>query len=305
MKLQVLSNINYPIGNLINFELQQASEVRIAVAFMKVTGIKVIENSMKSCLQNNGKIEIITGLDFKTTDPKSIQYILNLKKDFPNLGFYCYGDKQNNKTNIVFHPKIYLFSNQKEKTSIIGSTNLTGGGLTTNFEVNTIIKEDKPQYFSQLEAIYNSVKFTDTIFTPDEEYLMRYSWIYKAIEKNETKALEDKKVKKEILVIKKKEEELPGTIPTMKQLIIEAIKQLSKGQNEYVSLQAIGDYVLKIIENQKLNYSMKNYRQILRKCIYFDLVGYGGQYNKELFETKGKFSGLFKLTSKGYEYKGR
>jgi HKD family nuclease len=305
VKLQILSNINYPIGNLINFELQQANEVRIAVAFMKVTGIKVIEDSIKSCLRNNGKIEIITGLDFKTTDPKSLQYILNLKEDFPNLDFYCYGDKQNNKTDIVFHPKIYLFSNQKEKTSIVGSTNLTGGGLMTNFEVNTIIKEDKPLYFSQLETIYNSVKFTDTIFIPDEEYLLKYSGIYKAIEKNENKALKDEGIKREIREIKKKEEELPGTVPTMKQLIIEAIKTLSLQQEEYVPLKNIGDYVLQVIQNKNLNYSMKNYRQILRKCIYFDLVGYGGQYNKELFETKEKFSGLFKLTKNGQEYKGR
>jgi HKD family nuclease len=305
VKLQVLSNINYPIGNLINFELQQANEVRIAVAFMKVSGIKVIEDSMKSCLSNNGKIEIITGLDFKTTDPKSLQYILNLKKDFPHLDFYCYGDKQDNKTNIIFHPKIYLFSNQKEKTSIVGSTNLTGGGLTTNFEVNTIIKEEKPLYFSQLEAIYSSVKFTDTIFIPDEDYLLRYAGIYKAIEKNEGKALKDEGIKKDIIDIKKKEEELPGTVPTMKQLIIEAIKSLSSQQKEYVPLKNIGDYVLQVIQNKNLNYSMKNYRQILRKCIYFNLVGYGGQYNKELFETKEKFSGLFRLTKNGQEYKGR
>ena len=56
MKLQVLSNINYPIGNLINFELQQAKEARIAVAFMKATGIRIIEDSMKQCLQKEGKI---------------------------------------------------------------------------------------------------------------------------------------------------------------------------------------------------------------------------------------------------------
>ena len=77
----VLSNINYPIGNLINFELQQAKEARIAVAFMKATGIKVIEDSMKQCLKKEGKIEIITGLDFKTTDPQAIQYISGLDKN--------------------------------------------------------------------------------------------------------------------------------------------------------------------------------------------------------------------------------
>lgn len=305
MKLQVLSNINYPIGNLINFELQQAEEARIAVAFMKATGIRIIEDSMKQCLQKEGKIEIITGLDFKTTDPQAIQYILNLKKDCPNLEFYCYADKLDNTTSIVFHPKIYLFSNSKEKTSIVGSANLTGGGLTTNFEVNTIIKEEKPQYYSQLEAIYNSVKYTDTIFTPDEEYLLRYSAIYSTFKKNGLKALKDEKVKKEITEIKRIEELLPGTVPTMKQMIIEAIKTLSNDTTEYVHLKDIGDYVLKRIEEQNLHYSMTNFRQILRKCIYFDLVGYGGKYNKELFESKEKYSGLFKLTDNGKTYKGK
>lgn len=305
MKLQVISNINYPIGNLINFELQQAKDARIAVAFMKATGIKVIEDSLIQCLQKDGKVEIITGLDFKTTDPQSIQYILNLKKDCPNLEFYCYADKMDNKSSIVFHPKIYLFSNSKEKTSIVGSANLTGGGLTTNFEVNTIIKEDKPQYYSQIEAIYNSVKYTDTIFTSDEEYLMRYSAIYSTFRKNGLKALKDEKVKKEIAEIKKIEEFLPGSVPTMKQMIIEAIKTLSNETTEYVHLKDIGDFVLKRIEEQNLRYSMINFRQILRKCIYFDLVGYGGKYNKELFESKGKYSGLFKLTDNGKTYKGK
>lgn len=305
MKLQVLSNLNYPIGNLINFEFQRAKEVHIAVAFMKVTGLKIIEDSMKRCLQNEGKIEIITGLDFQTTDPKAIQYILNLKIDNPNLEFYCYGDKMDNKTDVVFHPKIYLFSNQKEKTSIVGSTNLTGGGLTTNFEVNTIIKEEKPLYYSQLEAIYNSVKYTDTVFTPDEDYLLRYSAIYYTLAKKGAGALKDEKVKKELIEIKKAEELLPGTVPTMKQMIIEAIKVLSNEKDQYVHLKDIGDYVLRKIKEQNLQYSMRNFRQILRKCIYFDLVGFGGRYNRELFESKEKYSGLYKLTSNGKAYRGR
>ncbi len=304
MRLQILSNLNYPIGNVINQELANATQARIAVAFMKYSGLKVIENSLQNCLEKKGNVEIIAGLDFKTTDPQAIIFLITLKKSNPNLSFFCFGDKKENKTNIVFHPKIYLFNKKKESTAIIGSTNLTGGGLLSNFEVNTIITEDKPLYFSQLEAIYNSVKFTPTIFEPDEEYLDGYSEVYSAFSKNEEKARKDKGVKKVIAEIERREIVLPGTVPTMKSLIIEAIKHLTQ-KSEYAQLQEIGDYVLKRIQVEKLEFNMKHFRQNLRKTIYFDLVGFGGAYNKELFETKGKFTGLFKLTDYGKHYRGR
>lgn len=304
MKLQILSNLNYPIGNVINQELENSTQARIAVAFMKYSGLRVIENSLQKCLDKNGNVEIIAGLDFKTTDPNAIKFLLTLKKSNPNLSFFCFGDKEENKTDIVFHPKIYLFNKKKETTSIIGSTNLTGGGLLSNFEVNTIITEDKPLYFSQLEAIYNSVKFTPSIFEPDEEYLSGYSDVFSAFSKNEEKARKDKGLKKVIQDIERKEKELPGTVPTMKSLIIEAIKFLTE-KSKYAQLQEIGDNVLKRIQEEKLDFNMKNYRQNLRKAIYFDLVGFGGTYNKNLFETKEKFSGLFKLTAYGKQYRGR
>ncbi|MBN2020189.1 MAG: hypothetical protein JW749_08190 [Sedimentisphaerales bacterium] len=99
MAIQILSNLNYPIGNIINQELQNAQIARMAVAFLKYSGLKVIEQSMGKCLQNNGSIEIITGLDFKTTDPQSIHYMIKLHRRTPNLKFYCYGDKDENKTD--------------------------------------------------------------------------------------------------------------------------------------------------------------------------------------------------------------
>lgn len=304
MKLQILSNLNYPIGNIIKQELENSTQVRIAVAFMKYSGLRVIEDSLQKCLDKNGNVEIIAGLDFKTTDPQAIKYLINLKKSNSSLSFFCFGDKQDNKTDVIFHPKIYLFNKKKESTSIVGSANLTSGGLISNFEVNTIITEDKPLYFSQLEAIYNSVKFTPSIFEPDEEYLSGYSDVYFAFSKNEEKARKDKGINKVILEIERKEKELPGTVPTMKSLIIEAISNLTT-KNEYAALQDIGNYVLKRIEEEKLSFNMKHFRENLRKAIYFDLIGFGGIYNKGIFETKGKYTGLFKLSDYGKQYRGR
>ncbi len=304
MKLQILSNINYPIGNIINQELANSHYARFAVAFMKYSGVKLIEESLLKCLEHQGNVEIITGLDFKTTDLKSLRYILNLKKSLPTLKLYCFGDKNSHKTDIVFHPKIYLFNKSRETTSIIGSTNLTHGGLHSNFEVNTVISEDKPLYFSQLEAIYNSVKFTPTIFEPDDDYLNGYCEVYSAFLKNEQKARNDKSLKRIISEIERKELDLPGTVPSMKSLIIEAIKNLTI-KSEYAHLKDIGDSVLKRINDENLEFNMKHFRQNLRKAIYIDLVGFGGKYNKGIFMSRKKYSGLFKLTDYGKQYRGR
>jgi len=90
MAIQIFSNLNYPIGNIINQEMHEAKNVQIAVAFLKYTGIKVIEKSMKQCLDNGGSFEIIAGLDFKTTDSQALQYFINLKKEYSKVNFYCF-----------------------------------------------------------------------------------------------------------------------------------------------------------------------------------------------------------------------
>ncbi len=105
MAIQLLSNLNYPIGNIINQELQNANSAKMAVAFLKYSGVQVIKQALNNCLKNNGSIEIIAGLDFKTTDPQSMHYFIQLQKQTSNLKFYCYGDKEENKIKVGFEEK--------------------------------------------------------------------------------------------------------------------------------------------------------------------------------------------------------
>ncbi len=305
MAIQILSNLNYPIGNIINQELQNAQIARMAVAFLKYSGLKVIESAMGKCLQNKGNIEIITGLDFKTTDPQSIHYLIQLHRQMPNLKFYCYGDRDENKTDIVFHPKIYLFQSKNETTGIVGSTNLTRGGLLTNFEANVIFKESKPIYFSQLEAIYNSVKFTDSVFAPDEEYLSGYSDVYKAFLKNEEKASKDKGVQEVIEQIQKREQLLPGTVPSIKSLIIQVIKNEQQHGIEFVPLQTIYEEVEKIVTEKKLSYKMDTFRNSIRGELNKHEVNSKHPDKMSLFIRSSERKGHYSLTDKGKRYAGR
>ena len=230
-KIQILSNTNYSLSDVLMSELMKSTKVKIAVAFLRKTGIEEIRQSIDYAMRiNQAKVEIIIGLDFKTTDSNALFALKEFEDLYSNFEFFCFGDKRDNYNDLVFHPKIYLFetllSKHTKYTSIIGSSNLTSGGLTSNFEVNCVFREDKPKYFSQLEAIYNEIKYTDSIFKPSKNYIQKYGNIKKEFEK--TDDITEKNIQTEIQELKKEEQTLPGTIPSMKKIIIDFIKEQKK-----------------------------------------------------------------------------
>jgi len=159
-KIQILSNTNFQLEKVVKNELMEADTVRIAVAFLKKTGLDLVKKQLDFALSQKTNVEFIVGLDFKTTDHKALNELEKIKRDNETFKYYCFGDKGDNYNSLVFHPKIYLFNSKNKYTSVVGSSNFTGGGLSTNFEVNTIFQETNKsyQYFSQLEAIYVSTK---------------------------------------------------------------------------------------------------------------------------------------------------
>ena len=90
---------------------------------------------------------------------------------------------------------------------------MTAGGLESNFEVNSVFIEDKPVVYLQAESIYNFIKYTDSLFEPDEEYVYKYADVFHAFEKDEKSAKKDKEIQKLITQINITEKTLPGTIP--------------------------------------------------------------------------------------------
>ncbi|MEJ8602123.1 phospholipase D-like domain-containing protein [Helicobacter pylori] len=303
--VQILSNLNYPISKVINEGLRNSLNTHIAVAFLKYSGVEVIRDALIDSLEKGAEFEIIVGLDFKTTDSKSIRFFLGLNKTYKKLRFYCYGDKENNKTDIVFHPKIYMFDNGKEKTSIIGSTNLTKGGLENNFEVNTIFTEKKPLYYTQLNAIYNSIKYADSLFTPNEEYLESYNEVFSAIIKNEQKISKNKSIQEKIKEIEKQEKLLPGTIPSIKAMIVEFIFACEEKGVKQVILQDIYQALEERIKKEEWGYKYKSdtFRNTIRGELNHHVLKDNPSKDLGLFERPEK--AFYALTPKERSYKGR
>ena len=86
-------------------------------------------------LHNKNKIsKMIVGTHFYQTHPNFIKKFINSKK----VKFIL-------KTNGIYHPKVYLFSNSRNDWEcIIGSANFTVSALTKNNEVVVHIKSTDP-----------------------------------------------------------------------------------------------------------------------------------------------------------------
>lgn len=305
-KIQILSNTNYSLVDVLKSELIESTQVKMAIAFVRRTGIDEIYKSLEYAMNvNNAKIELIAGLDFKTTDTKALLALKEIENTNKNFSFYCFGDKRDNYNDLIFHPKIYLFETALSKntkfTSIVGSSNLTSGGLTSNFEVNSVFREDKPKYFSQLQAIYNEIKFTDSIFKPSKDYIERYGGIKKEIEKSEN--ILDKGIQSELKQLRNEEQKLPGTVPSLKKIIIEFISEKNKNGISEVSLEEIYEKLPQIIEKQNLNMKMDTIFNTIRGELNKHEENSNHKDNMKLFKRTGR--GLYSLTEKAKNYVGR
>ena len=103
-----------------------------AYAFATKSGIEILlkDNEFDSLLER-GSFSLIVGID-EITNTASIETLNNIKATRPNLTVYAF---DHNNRGSLFHPKLSYFKNTDDTGSlIIGSGNLTLGGLRKNRE---------------------------------------------------------------------------------------------------------------------------------------------------------------------------
>jgi HKD family nuclease len=99
------------------------------VAYAKKSGVIRLKSSLERFKENGGVIKIIVGIDQKNTSLEAIELLNQLCDEL-----YIYHSEVPTQT---YHPKIYMIEKRFEKAHIfVGSSNLTAGGLYTNYEAN-------------------------------------------------------------------------------------------------------------------------------------------------------------------------
>ncbi len=137
--------------------LPKSNKVIIAVAFFNDSEL------IKQILESGSTVTLIVSLR-----PPTNYYALKdvLHKD--NLNTFYLGPE--------FHSKIYAFIDNKKAiiSSIVGSSNLTSGGLDNNIETNVILQDINS--LKQIDKLLQDIQDLSTILQPDtlDAYKERY-----------------------------------------------------------------------------------------------------------------------------------
>ncbi|EOV0986154.1 phospholipase D-like domain-containing protein [Edwardsiella piscicida] len=156
--------------------------LNIAVAFAKNSGVLRIKDSLSRFRERGGIVNVYVGVDLGGTSYEALNALLCCSNSLNVIHF------ENYKT---FHPKIYQFIGDDNRLIIVGSHNLTGGGLWTNFESSVIISlegmnsneeqfvRDLDNYFNSLTQLSNSIMSINT--KDDIETLLENGYTFKEI----------------------------------------------------------------------------------------------------------------------------
>lgn len=108
-------------------------QVRFSVAYARWDGIGLLAKSLEKALKAGCRFESIYGAGNGVTTSDALQYGLLLQTQFPGQTYA--GFIEDEFANAIYHPKFYEFVYSDRIVALVGSANLTGGGLARNGEL--------------------------------------------------------------------------------------------------------------------------------------------------------------------------
>jgi len=167
--------IGLPSSFDLHRELAKATEIRLATAFAHLSGWKLIRPELA---RTKAKVRLLTGLSFCQTEPAVLKDWLGLSESVRcNVSARIFADKQ-----VTFHPKVLIATSPSRSFAVIGSGNLSAGGLRNNIECGYFVS-DSP-------SVAGVTKWFDELFDSDrqtkqlqESDIKRYAPLFKKAQK--------------------------------------------------------------------------------------------------------------------------
>ena len=151
---QFVSN-NYKEGkkvlSSIEDELLACHEFSISVAFITMSGITPLLQTLKELEKKNVQGRILTTDYLNFSEPRALKKLAELKNI--TLKMFC-----TSKAQEGFHTKGYIFRNEEIYRIIVGSSNMTLSALTRNREWNTkIVSTEQGEYAKEIITEFNDL----------------------------------------------------------------------------------------------------------------------------------------------------
>lgn len=217
MQFQMINNFQHKTATVLASAIRKAKDVRIAVAFVSRDGLSQIMPSVETALEMGAYVEFLVGMDSHATDPNAVKELYELSCRISHASLLCFVSRN---ASAIYHPKMYLTRDDEIATAIIGSSNLTQGGLTSNIEANVVIRDDvQAEIVSEIYSTYSRLKYHPDIVIPDRDFIKMFFELCEQENLIERRLAKDSELKrlKETLVEKAKTLQRPK--PTRTDLV--------------------------------------------------------------------------------------
>lgn len=142
-----INNRQKEMYTVLKESLEECKEFCFIVSFIRFSGVQIILDILKEAERKNIKGKIITTDYMEITEKKALEKLM----EFSNLELKFFDSKEKG-----FHPKGYIFIYEKETKIIIGSSNISKGGLKSNIEWNNqILLENQNVYIEEVLEEFN------------------------------------------------------------------------------------------------------------------------------------------------------
>ena len=180
MTATVIQNTDHPLGELMRRELISADKFSAASAFLNSGGLDYVMPAIRRILEGEGEVNIVHGADFRITDPFAMERLVTLNQRYARMTYKVHLGWDLTQSH-RFHPKLYFWtSDYSSYTAVVGSSNLTRGGLVSNTEVNTIIRGQVGESpITQCLNIFNGILLHPDLVTPNQQFVEKYAELHR------------------------------------------------------------------------------------------------------------------------------
>lgn len=139
----------------------ESVEIRVLIAFLTESGLDWLP---KEKYKNS---KFIVGVDLEVTTPESLQMLQAGGADVR-----VFRDPER-----MFHPKAIYLKGPKREILIVGSNNLTAGGISSNYELSTLSQrsKDNEDAFLRFHSHFDYLGSHACCFPPDEAFYRDYT----------------------------------------------------------------------------------------------------------------------------------
>lgn len=258
-------------------ELLRCDKFQISVAFITMSGITPLLQTLKELEKRNIPGEILTTNYLNFSEPRALAKLNELK----NIKLKMYDTEAAEEG---FHTKGYIFKKDEIYRIIIGSSNITSAALTSNREWNTkLVSTEHGEMAKEIVAEFNEL-WTSSYSLDFDDFYENYKERYKIIKHQRELAKSEEIVSIDKFKLKPNSMQV-GFIANLKK-IIEAgedrallISATGTGKT-YASAFAIRELGFKRIlflvhRGQLARQSKKSYEKVFAKTVSMGIVGAG------------------------------